>query len=112
MGHNLLATEALIKALEKKYYKEKIILVYNSLDDKEYEAILERFKPLVKWVEIIEIESNRAVELNKLTSVLDKLEIEYKDFMFNNKNNNYFIFGSFYVVEAFLKKIRYSIKNQ
>jgi len=29
-----------------------------------------------------------------------------------DKSNNYFIFGSFYAVEAFLKKIKYNIKNQ
>jgi dihydrofolate synthase/folylpolyglutamate synthase len=112
VGHNLLATEALIKALEKKYGKEKIILVYNTLDDKDYEAILRLFKPLVKWVEIIDIDTPRAVEITKLTDVLKKLDIECKRFILTQENNNYFIFGSFYAVEAFLKKIKYNIKNQ
>ncbi|SFV58670.1 Dihydrofolate synthase @ Folylpolyglutamate synthase [hydrothermal vent metagenome] len=112
VGHNLLATEALVKAIEKKYNKKKIILVYNSLDDKDYEAILKLFKPLIKWVEIIDIDTPRAIEYNRLTDVLDKLDIEYKKFILTNKNNNYFIFGSFYVVEAFLEKIKYNIKNQ
>ena len=112
VGHNLLATEALVQALEKKQGKEKIILVYNTLDDKDYEAILKLFKPLVKWVEIIDIDTPRAVESNKLTDVLAKLDIECKKFILTDKNNNYFIFGSFYAVEAFLKKIKYNIKNQ
>jgi dihydrofolate synthase/folylpolyglutamate synthase len=112
VGHNLLATEALIQALEKKQGKEKIILVYNTLDDKDYEAILKLFKPLVKWVEIIDIDTPRAVEYNKLIDVLEKLNIECKKFILTDKNNNYFIFGSFYAVEAFLKKIKYNIKNQ
>ena len=111
VGHNLLATKALVKALEKKYNSEKIILVYNSLDDKDYEAILSLFKPLIKRVEIIEIETKRAVKSEKLENILRKLEIEYKDFMLLDKNDKYFIFGSFYVVEAFLEKIEYSIKN-
>jgi len=111
VGHNLLATKTLINALEKKYNSEKIILVYNSLDDKDYETILSLFKPLIRRVEIIKIETSRAVEPKKLEDVLERLEIEYKDFMLLNKNDKYFIFGSFYVVEAFLKKIEYSIKN-
>jgi dihydrofolate synthase/folylpolyglutamate synthase len=111
VGHNLLATKALVKALETKYNSEKIILVYNSLDDKDYKAILSLFKPLIKRVEIIKIETNRAVKAEKLEEILKKLEIEYKDFMLLNKNDKYFIFGSFYVVEAFLEKIEHSIKN-
>ena len=112
VGHNLLATEALVKALKKKHGKEKIILVYNTLDDKDYEAILKLFKPLIKWVEIIDIDTPRAVEYNKLTYILEKLDIEYKKFILTDKSNNYFIFGSFYAVEAFLEKIKYNIKNQ
>lgn len=112
VGHNLLATEVLVEALEKKYPKEKVILVYNSLDDKDYEAILKRFKPLVKWVEIVDIDSNRAIEFHKLTDVLDRLKIEYSKFSSLDRDNRYFIFGSFYVIEAFLNKIKYNIKNQ
>jgi dihydrofolate synthase/folylpolyglutamate synthase len=111
VGHNLLATKALVKALETKYNSEKIILVYNSLDDKDCKAILSLFKPLIKRVEIIKIETNRAVKSEKLEDILRKLKIEYKDFMLLNKNDKYFIFGSFYVVEAFLEKIEQSIKN-
>jgi len=112
VGHNLLASKTLVKALKNKYISEKVILVYNSLNDKNYEAILRDFKPLIKHVEIINIDSSRVVELNKLEDTLKKLEIEYKNFMFLNKHDTYFIFGSFYVVEAFLKKINHTIKNK
>jgi dihydrofolate synthase/folylpolyglutamate synthase len=112
VGHNLLATEALVKAIEKKHKKEKIILVYNALDDKDYEAILRLFKPLIKWVEIIDIDTNRAVKKRDLVNILDKLEIEYRRFEAVKTRNHYLIFGSFYVVEAFLKKTKDSIKNK
>jgi len=112
VGHNLLAGKALEKALRKEYNNEKIILVYNSLDDKDYKGILKLFKPLLKCVEIIELESNRAVEVNKLKSVLEQLEIDYREFSSIKSESNYFVFGSFYVVEAFLKKIKFNIKNQ
>jgi len=112
VGHNLLAVQTLIRALEKKYNNEKIILVYNSLDDKDYQSILLLFKPLLKRVEIINLETHRAVKFEELKNILEKLDIEYREFMFLNKNDKYFIFGSFFVVEAFLKKIKYSIKNK
>jgi dihydrofolate synthase/folylpolyglutamate synthase len=112
VGHNLLATEALVKAIEKRYNK-KIILVYNSLEDKDYEAILRLFKPLVKWVEIIEIDTERVVNKRKLQNILDKIGVKYRTFKTLHSNDNqYFIFGSFYVIEAFLKKTKYSIKNK
>lgn len=112
VGHNLLATEALVEALKKRFGNEKIILIYNSLEDKDYESILRRFKPLLKWVEIINIETQRAIESEKLTDVLENLGIEYREFLALDENNRYFIFGSFYVVEAFLNKIKYNIENQ
>ena len=112
VGHNLLAGKALEKALKNKYNSEKIILVYNSLNDKDYEGILRLFKPLLKRVEIIEIESSRTVETGKLKEVLERLEIEYQEFSSIKSELNYFVFGSFYVVEAFLKKIKFNIKNQ
>ncbi len=52
VGHNPLAAKAIVKALD-----EKVVLIYNSLDDKEYEAVLRTLKPKVKRVEIIPIDS-------------------------------------------------------
>jgi len=112
VGHNLLATEALVPALKKKYKNEKVILVYNSLDDKEYAKILSLLKPFLKWVEIIPIKTNRTVEEKELQNVLNGLSLKYKKFININENHKYFVFGSFYVIEAFLEKIEYSIKNK
>ena len=112
VGHNILATEALSQAIEKKYKGEKIVLVYNSLLDKEYFKILKCFKPFIKWVEIIDIDTDRAIDRRKLENSLVKLEIKQREFDQLEKGNHYFVFGSFYVIEAFLKKIKYSIKNK
>jgi dihydrofolate synthase/folylpolyglutamate synthase len=112
VGHNLLAAKALSKALKKKYNGEKVILVYNTLDDKDYESILLDFKESIKSVEIIHISTHRAVKKNTLKEVLDKLDITYKSFDGIVESENYFVFGSFYVVEAFLKKIRFNFKNK
>ena len=112
VGHNLLGAKALSRALKKKYKDEKVILVYNTLDDKDYESILLEFKESVKSVELIHISTQRAVKEENLKEVLDKLDITYRSFDGIVNNENYFVFGSFYVVEAFLKKIEFNFKNK
>ena len=104
VGHNLLAATAITEAL-KKQGKKEIILVYNALNDKDYVSIVKKFKPYIKWIEIIEIETVRAVEVKLLENELKILDISYKKFSKIDKNEEYLIFGSFYVVETFLNKI-------
>jgi len=111
VGHNLLAAKAMVLALQRIYKEKKIVLVYNSLADKEYTAILRHFKPYIKRVEIIEIEADRTVEPKRLEKSLQLLKIPFKIFKNIEKNDDYLVFGSFYVVEAFLKKENY-FKNQ
>jgi len=103
VGHNLLASQSIIKVL-KKEQKEQIVLVYNALNDKDYVNILKIFKPYIKRVEIIEIKTLRAVELEVLEQCLKGLNIPFGIFDKIDKNEEYLIFGSFYVVETFLNK--------
>ncbi len=112
VGHNLLGAKALSKALKNKYKDKKIILVYNTLEDKEYESILLEFKDKIKCVEIIHIQTQRALKKEHLKEVLNKLDITYRSFDGLNNNETYFVFGSFYVVEAFLKKIDFNFKKK
>jgi len=100
VGHNPLAASAIVKALDKK-----VVLVYNSLDDKEYEEVLRILKPKVKRVEIIKINSQRATTLEEIEKALMTVGLEYSTFKNKiEKDENYLVFGSFYVVEAFLKQ--------
>jgi len=102
VGHNPLAAKAIEKALD-----EKVVLIYNSLDDKDYEEVLRILKPKVKRVEIIPIASQRATTLEEIEKALQTVGLEYS--YFQNKiqeEENYLVFGSFYVVEAFLRKIK------
>lgn len=102
VGHNPLAAKAIEKALD-----EKVVLIYNSLDDKDYIAVLEILKPKVKRVEIIPIDSQRATTLSEIENALNKVGIDYGYFENKiDKNEQYLVFGSFYVVEAFLNKIQ------
>ncbi len=101
VGHNPLAAKAIVDAMESE-----TVLIYNSLDDKDYEAVLRILKPKVKRVEILSIESQRATIQEEIENALEKVGLPYS--YFENKidqKENYVVFGSFYVVEAFLKRV-------
>jgi dihydrofolate synthase/folylpolyglutamate synthase len=102
VGHNPLAAKAIVGALTSK-----VVLIYNSLDDKDYEEVLRILKPKVKRVEIISIDSQRATTTKKIESALKNVGLKYSKFdnVLNN-NEEYLVFGSFYVVEAFLNLIK------
>jgi len=101
VGHNPLAAQAIEKALDKE-----VILIYNSLDDKDYEEVLRTLKPKVKRVEILPIDSQRATTMEEIEDVLGKVGLEYSLFEGKiDKDEHYLVFGSFYVVEEFLKKM-------
>ncbi len=99
VGHNPLAAEALKNALQP----DKYILIYNSYRDKEYKKILEILKPIIKNVEIIPIYDERAESQEELKKALTNLEIEYSSFKNITIDEKYLVFGSFSVVEAFMK---------
>ena len=100
VGHNPLAAQAIEKALD-----QKVVLIYNSLDDKDYEEVLRTLKPKVKRVEIIKIHTQRATTLKAIEKALNKVGIEYSYFDEKiDRDEQYLVFGSFYVVEEFLKK--------
>ena len=99
VGHNPLAAQAIVKALDKK-----VVLIYNSLDDKEYEEVLRILKPKIKWVEIIKIDSQRATTLDDIEKAVENVGLEYSYFQNEiDEDESYLVFGSFYVVEEFLK---------
>ncbi len=110
VGHNPLAARAIAPALEPQ-----TVLIYNSLDDKDYRKVLSILRPKLKRVEIIPIESQRAATLREIENVLEELEISWEYFgvqLFSHEN--YLVFGSFYTVEAFLKSqiLGYNQKSQ
>lgn len=102
VGHNLLAATAIVESLKKE--AKKPILIYNSLEDKNYDAILKCFKPYIEAVHIIDIETSRAVDQALLVLALNQLEIPYRKYDSLEKDKEYLVFGSFYVVESFLNR--------
>jgi len=105
VGHNPLAAQVIFNELKKQ--KQKIVLIYNSYKDKDYKEVLNILKPLLKQVLIIECEDNRIVDKKILQNTLNNLNIKFNDFNINYiKNDLYLVFGSFLVVENFLKQYK------
>ncbi len=99
VGHNPLAASALLTHFKDK----KITLIFNSYGDKDYEDSLSILKPIIKNIEIIPILDQRIEEGEKLIKVIESLNIEHIPFDGIDENKKYLVFGSFLVVERFLK---------
>ena len=100
VGHNVLAAHSIVDALSGNKY----ILVYNSYKDKDYKQILSILKPIINYVEIIDIDEQRVASLESLHKTLIDLEIKYTKYNDINKSNNYLVFGSFSVAQSFLRE--------
>lgn len=106
VGHNPLAARSIAESLAG----EKYTLVYNTYKDKDYKEILSILHPILESVEILELEDPRILPKGELERCLSELKIEYKYFDPKNfqkesqeKTRKYLVFGSFSVVEKFLK---------
>lgn len=106
VGHNPLAARALASEFEGK----KINLIYNSYADKDYEKVLEILKPIINKLSIIELEDSRIVNRNNLLEICEKLNIITFTMDKINENEQYLVFGSFLVVEKFLKNMELNEK--
>ena len=100
VGHNVLAASSIADELRG----EKYILIYNSYRDKNYKDILKILEPIILHVEIIEINDERIESKELIQSTLESLDIKYKTFKEVEPFNKYLVFGSFSVVEAFLRE--------
>lgn len=99
VGHNVMAAEALVASLGKK----KVMLVYNSYKDKDFKTILAILKPIVEEILVIEIDSPRAAQKSDLYDAAKALKLPISSFSAIKSDKEYLVFGSFSVVEAFLK---------
>ena len=99
VGHNALAAESIAQNFSGK----KVTLIYNTYGDKDYREILSILAPIIKSVEIIEVSEGRIVQRDLLESVLDELHLPYRSFDEINNKQEYLVFGSFSVAEAFIK---------
>ncbi len=100
VGHNLLAAEAVADALDGR----RPVLVYNAFEDKDAEEILKIFAPHISRLELIEIDSVRAMDREELAAAAKRAGLEAGEFAGIDEERNYLVFGSFAVAEAFLKR--------
>ena len=103
VGHNTLASKAIVEELIKS--DKKISLIYNSYKNKDYKNILTMLKPIVKSIMIIPCNDDRIVNQKTLEEIINSLAITVKayDIMKLDDKEDYLVFGSFIVVEQFLK---------
>ena len=103
VGHNEMAAQALAKKFEGK----KLNLIFNAFADKDIKAVLKAIKPVVKKTYIIEYETpGRELATAQVKDTLRQLDMEFEDFTDVRADEEYLAFGSFYLVEAFLKRYR------
>lgn len=99
VGHNELAAQEILRSLEGKKY----ILIYNSYKDKNYKAILTLLRPIIEYIEILQVDESRIENPEIMKQTLLDLGYTYKKFEAIESSKNYLVFGSFSVVETFLK---------
>ena len=103
VGHNEMAAQALVK----KFAGKKLNLIFNAFADKDIKAVLKAIKPIVKKTYIIEYETpGRELATAQVKEALRGLDMEFADFADVRADEEYLAFGSFYLVEAFLKRYR------
>ncbi|RVY65585.1 bifunctional folylpolyglutamate synthase/dihydrofolate synthase [Helicobacter pylori] len=103
VGHNPHSAKALKEEI-KRVFNTPIILIYSCYQDKDAFLVLEILKPVVKKVLILELHNERIIQLEKLKGILETLGLEHALFEDVEENENYLVYGSFLVANAFYKR--------
>ncbi|GHV05241.1 bifunctional folylpolyglutamate synthase/dihydrofolate synthase [Campylobacterota bacterium] len=100
VGHNAAAAHAIVEAFSPR----QVVVIYNSYTDKAFDVILKTLKPIIKRLFVLRVEHPRIVDQERLLEAIKKERIEWS--YFDGKLDpaeTYIVFGSFSVVETFLK---------
>ncbi|MFP6099135.1 Mur ligase family protein [Helicobacter pylori] len=103
VGHNPHSAKALKEEI-KRIFNAPIVLIYNCYQDKDAFLVLEILKPVIKKVLILELHNERIIQLEKLKGILETLGLEHALFEDVEENENYLVYGSFLVANAFYKR--------
>lgn len=108
VGHNELAA----RTISEIYAGKKIVLIYNSFADKEIAAVLRTLAPILKRVEILSYRvKDRELGGAQIGKCLDELGIPHRKFSGEiSADEQYLVFGSFYLAERFLKRYAKEVK--
>ncbi|MGL2883622.1 Mur ligase family protein [Helicobacter pylori] len=103
VGHNPHSAKALKEEI-KRVFNAPIVLIYNCYQDKDAFLVLEILKPVIKKVLILELHNERIIQLEKLKGILETLGLEHALFEELEENENYLVYGSFLVANAFYER--------
>ena len=84
-------------------FRKRYTLIYNSYKDKNYSEILSILQPIVSEIEIIDVDDARVTPPDAMKACVKELGYRYKKYSGIDDSENYLVFGSFSVVESFLK---------
>lgn len=101
VGHNPLAATVLAREFNNK----KVHLIYNSYKDKDYAEVLRILKPIITQITILELDDDRIVDKNNLLEICHNLNIIVNSLEKIDPKEEYLVFGSFLVVEKFLRNM-------
>jgi len=99
VGHNPLAARAIVN----EFKNQKIDIVYNTYNDKDYKTILEILKPIIDKLFIIDIQNERIANKEDIIKTAKELGIDVEEYK-NIRDKTTLVFGSFSVVEKFLNE--------
>jgi len=99
VGHNPLAA----KAIAHEFKNQKIDIVYNTYNDKDYKTILKILKPIIDKLFIIDVRNERIANKEDIIKTAKELEIDVEEYK-NIRDKTTLVFGSFSVVEKFLNE--------
>lgn len=103
VGHNELAASVVAKQLPF-VFSTPPLLIYNCFSDKKPQKIVSQFAPHIKGIAILPLENERLIDQELLKKAIQECDIPLVDFGKWDKETNLCVFGSFSVVEEFLKK--------
>lgn len=106
VGHNPLAA----KVLYEEFKDRKINLIYNSYKDKDFKEVLTILKPCLKSLYIMNLDDKRVVEKDILEDIVKDLNIQTVPKLEIKDEEEYLVFGSFLVVEKFLRLFKYEFR--
>lgn len=101
VGHNPLAAKMVQDELKEK----KIILIYNSYKDKDYKEVLSILKNNIAKVYVLECDDERIENKDIMLEYIQSLDLQAQLFTLEvlNDEDQFFVFGSFKVVDTFKK---------
>ena len=103
VGHNPHAAKAIAKHLQSIGWYG-VNLIYNAFDDKDIFGVLLSLKPFIAKIYIYNYDSqNRKLAKKQIIKVANELGIECLEFKHLDRDKRYLVFGSFMLVENFIK---------